>query len=131
MSTDARNIATSLDFHSLPNGKAAVVAPTVSTDVDVEMDDIPGVGDKLPLHEDIMQLSRLGEIGPIEKLFTDGKYKPDYRDEEGITPLHVRPSSRKTTRRLSYILTLLLVGSYQQPLRAVQIPYRRWFKRQC
>ncbi|MCJ1434935.1 palmitoyltransferase akr1 [Xylographa pallens] len=88
MSTDAKHVATSLDFHSLPNGKAAVEAPTVSTDVDVEMENIPGVGDKLPLHEDIMQLSRLGEIGPIQTLFTDGKYKPDYRDEEGITPLH-------------------------------------------
>lgn len=45
---------------------------------------------KLPLHEDIMQLSRLGEIGPIQKLFESGKIEPDFHDEEGITPLHVR-----------------------------------------
>ena len=51
--------------------------------------------DKLPLHEDIMQLARLGEIGPIQKLFEEGKYTIDYRDEEGITPLHVRFVGRK------------------------------------
>lgn len=45
--------------------------------------------DKLPLHEDIMQLARLGEVGPIQKLFEDGKYDVKYRDEQGITPLHV------------------------------------------
>ena len=45
--------------------------------------------DKTPLHEDIMQLARLGEIGPIQKLFEEGKYSIDFRDREGITPLHV------------------------------------------
>ncbi|KAL9577194.1 MAG: hypothetical protein Q9203_007553 [Teloschistes exilis] len=43
---------------------------------------------KLPLHEDIMQLARLGEIGPIQKLLDEGKFKADYRDAENITPLH-------------------------------------------
>lgn len=46
--------------------------------------------DKLPLLEDVMQLARLGEIGPIQKLFDDGKYDANFKDEEGITPLHVR-----------------------------------------
>ena len=45
--------------------------------------------DKLPLHEDIMQLARLGEIGPVQKLFKEGKYTAKYKDGEGITPLHV------------------------------------------
>lgn len=45
--------------------------------------------DKLPLHEDIMQLARLGEIGPVQKLFEDGKYSAKYEDHQGITPLHV------------------------------------------
>lgn len=44
---------------------------------------------KLPLHEDIMQLARLGEIGPIQKLLDEGKFKADYRDAENTTPLHV------------------------------------------
>lgn len=45
---------------------------------------------KLPLHEDIMQLARLGELGPIQKLLDEGKYTADYKDAENITPLHVR-----------------------------------------
>lgn len=44
---------------------------------------------KLPLHEDIMQLARLGEIGPIQKLIDDGKFSANHKDREGITPLHV------------------------------------------
>ncbi|KAL8854950.1 MAG: hypothetical protein Q9221_000146 [Calogaya cf. arnoldii] len=43
---------------------------------------------KLPLHEDIMQLARLGELGPIQKLLDEGKYTADYSDAENITPLH-------------------------------------------
>ena len=45
--------------------------------------------EKLPLHEDIMQLARLGEVGPIQTLFDQGKYDARYKDHEGITPLHV------------------------------------------
>ncbi|MCJ1395950.1 palmitoyltransferase akr1 [Xylographa bjoerkii] len=88
MSTDMKHVATSLALHTTPDAKAVAVPPTVSTDADMEMDNMPGAEDKLPLHEDIMQLSRLGEIGPIQTLFSEGKYNPDYRDEEGITPLH-------------------------------------------
>lgn len=44
--------------------------------------------DKLPLHEDIMQLARLGEIEPVKQLFEDGKFDAQYQDREGITPLH-------------------------------------------
>ena len=49
----------------------------------------PKAETKLPLHEDIMQLARLGEIGPIQKLFDEGKFDATYKDDEGITPLHV------------------------------------------
>lgn len=45
---------------------------------------------KLPLHEDIMQLARLGDIGPIQKLFEEGKFNATHTDAENITPLHVR-----------------------------------------
>lgn len=44
---------------------------------------------KLPLHEDIMQLAMLGEIGPIQKLIDEGRYTANHKDKEGITPLHV------------------------------------------
>lgn len=54
---------------------------------------------KLPLHEDIMQLARLGEIGPIQKLLDEGKFKADYRDAENITPLHVRLGEDQTLFR--------------------------------
>lgn len=37
-----------------------------------------------------MQLARLGEIGAIQKLFDSGKSDVTYRDEQGLTPLHVR-----------------------------------------
>ena len=40
-----------------------------------------------------MQLARLGEIGPIQALFDEGKIDKDFHDEEGITPLHVRSSA--------------------------------------
>lgn len=43
----------------------------------------------LPIEEDIMQLARLGEIGAIQKLFDSGKFDETYKDEQGITPLHV------------------------------------------
>ena len=45
---------------------------------------------KLPLHDDIMQLVTQGELGPVQRLFEDGKIRADYHDETGTTPLHVR-----------------------------------------
>jgi hypothetical protein len=44
----------------------------------------------LPVEEDIMQLARLGEIAAIQKLFDSGKADATFKDEQGITPLHVR-----------------------------------------
>ena len=49
--------------------------------------------EKQPLLEDIMQLARLGEIGPIRTLFEQGKYDATFKDHEGITPLHVSTMS--------------------------------------
>ena len=37
-----------------------------------------------------MQLARLGEIAAIQKLFDSGKFDATFKDEQGITPLHVR-----------------------------------------
>lgn len=44
---------------------------------------------QLPVESDIMQLARLGEIGAMQKLFDTKKFNAKYKDEEGITPLHV------------------------------------------
>lgn len=74
------------------NGKSGVASPKVTQDKDMELEDIDGFSAeiKLPLHEDIMQLARLGEIGPIQKLFEEGKYNATHKDGQDITPLHVR-----------------------------------------
>lgn len=47
-----------------------------------------GVKGSIPLGEDIMQLARIGEVGPMQKLFETKKLSAKYTDEEGITPLH-------------------------------------------
>lgn len=66
---------------------------------DHELDDMADKKASLPIEEDIMQLARLGEIGAIQKLFESGKFDATYKDEQGITPLHVRhtpPSCKQT-----------------------------------
>ena len=55
-----------------------------------ELEDMADKKTNLSLEDDIMQLARLGEISAIQKLFDDGKYDATYKDEQGITPLHVR-----------------------------------------
>lgn len=47
---------------------------------------------KEPAQPDIMQMARIGDIAGMEKLFESGEYDATYADEEGITPLHVRPT---------------------------------------
>lgn len=42
-----------------------------------------------PLEGDIMQCARLGENGLIQKMFDSGRFNAQYKDTEGITPLHV------------------------------------------
>jgi palmitoyltransferase ZDHHC13/17 len=74
---------------AVPNGKASAAPPKL-TDEGVELKAIQNESrPKLPIEEDLMQLARLGEIGAIQKLFEKGKYSATYRDEEGITALHV------------------------------------------
>ena len=73
-------------FPSVANGKASVVPPKVSSAESISRGHLE---DKLPLHEDIMQLARLGEVGAIQKLIEDGKFSAGYTDDEGISPLHV------------------------------------------
>lgn len=74
----------------LPNGKASVAPPKLSAGRNVELNNLPRSEQKLPLEEDVMQLARLGEIGPIQRLFEDGRFDAKFSDGEGITPLHVR-----------------------------------------
>ena len=72
------------------NGKAGAAPPKITAENNVELDSMDAPENKLPLHEDIMQLARLGEIGPVQKLLEEKRVDANYRDQEGITPLHVR-----------------------------------------
>lgn len=73
----------------MPKVKAGAASPKMAEEEEVEHAGTAAEEKKLPLHEDIMQLARLGEIGPIKTLFDEGKYDAKYKDEENITPLHV------------------------------------------
>jgi hypothetical protein len=73
----------------MPNGKASVVAPKLSDDSHVELEEIVHQGQDLSPENDIMQLARMGDVQGIEKLYDSGKYDALYCDAEGITPLHV------------------------------------------
>jgi hypothetical protein len=83
---------------SMPAGKGTTTPPKVTQqDVSVELknmrpDRSPPKG-SIPLGEDIMQIARIGEIGPMQRLFDEKKFTANYQDEEGITPLHVSANS--------------------------------------
>lgn len=94
----------------MPPGKAGAASPKVTEDHNADSEETRVEEKKLPLHEDIMQLARLGEIGPIKTLFDEGKYHPKYKDEEDITPLHVGFS--KTTSIYATWLIFTQVGGY-------------------
>ena len=74
----------------MPQTKADAASPKVTQDGEIELTETDSTEVKLPLHEDIMQLARLGEIGPIKTLLEEGKFSAKHKDGEGITPLHVR-----------------------------------------
>ena len=79
-----------LGLPTIPNGKASVAPPKLSAAQNVALNNLPPPEQKLPLEEDVMQLARIGEIGPIQKLFDAGRFDANFKDGEGITPLHVR-----------------------------------------
>lgn len=59
----------------------------------MEMGSLPADEHQNPVNpqDHIMQLARVGDIVGMEKLFESGESDATYTDEEGITPLHVRP----------------------------------------
>ena len=77
------------------NGHSSLQTPSKGMENDnVELNSIRGE-QTLPSPQcDLMQLARLGDIVAIQGLYDEGKFDPKYVDEEGITPLHVRCSSR-------------------------------------
>ena len=74
-------------LHGPTSLKSDVSPPRIASDGHLQ----PSEESKPPLLEDVMQLSRLGEIEPLRRLFEEGKIGADFKDHEGITPLHVGP----------------------------------------
>lgn len=79
---------------SAPSGKATAAPPKLTQQEDaVELKNMASGADSiktpLPIEQDIMQLARLGEVAAVQKLFESKQFDAKYRDEEGITPLHV------------------------------------------
>lgn len=73
--------------------KSAAAAPQLTSDM--EMGSVANANAAStpppPADEDMMHLARVGDIVGMEKLFEAGDCDATYTDDEGITPLHVRP----------------------------------------
>jgi|SRR5271155_527138 len=95
--------------NSLPT-PATTRSTEPSASEDVELVPVQNGDAKAPLRleEDIMQCARLGETGLIKKLFDAGRFDAKYKDDEGITPLHVRCGA--LIRYPAVQLTFLTVG---------------------
>lgn len=79
---------------------------------DHELENMTDKKPTLPVEEDLMQLARLGEIGAIQKLFDSGKYDATYKDEQGITPLHVRIIHQRAGKSKGVETDSLIVGRH-------------------
>lgn len=82
---------------------------------------VKAADDELPFEDDIMKLARYGEIGLIQKLFDSGKYDASYKDEQGLTPLHVCIS--KTVKGAFLTKLNLPVGCNQETLCFMSFPH--------
>lgn len=76
----------------------------------MELKKMQGAEEDVGFQEDIMQLARLGDVGGIQKLFDQGKFSPSYKDEEGITPLHVSRTLSIIDHRIDVLITWLVSG---------------------
>jgi palmitoyltransferase len=77
------------------SGKSRAIPPKVTREAaSVELkamnSERGAVKGSIPLGEDIMQIARIGEISAMQRLFDEKKFSVNHKDEEGITPLHVR-----------------------------------------
>ncbi|KAI1097295.1 ankyrin [Jackrogersella minutella] len=82
MSQNANSVGAPIQLSS----KGTAAAPKLNSQ-DMEMGNLP-TGDAPPSEPDIMQISRVGDIVAMEKLFESSDYDATYTDDEGITPLH-------------------------------------------
>ena len=77
-----------------------------------------GARGSIPLGEDIMQIARIGEVPAMQRIFDEKKLTARYKDEEGITPLHVRTCrfSKERERELCCSLSPGSVGQFADRL---------------
>ena len=67
-----------------PPSKSGTATPKLNNEL--ELGNLPSGDDG---QVDIMQMARVGDIAGMQKLFEAGEYDATYKDDEGITPLHV------------------------------------------
>ena len=74
-----------------PSSKSSAAAPMVNSGM--ELGNFAGQAPAPQVAEnDIMQIARIGDVPAMEKLFESGTFDATFIDDEGITPLHVRPA---------------------------------------
>ena len=71
------------------DGSMSTSSPEPVQNGPVELKKMEASDSSVPKEKDIMHLARSGDLGGMKELFDQGKFRPDYADEEGITPLHV------------------------------------------
>ena len=79
---------------SAPTGTGTTPSKVNHQDASMELKNMASgsesVKGAIPLGEDIMQVARIGEVSVMQRLFDTKKFNAGYKDDEGITPLHVR-----------------------------------------
>ena len=72
-----------------PNHAKPQTSPKRLSDA-VELSNVSSNGKKsAPDGADLMQYARAGNLGSMQELFESARFDATYKDEEGITPLHV------------------------------------------
>lgn len=97
MSAEPQNSSSSATAGVAPgHNRKSSTSPLKATQQDASVElkamkpDREGVRGSIPLGEDIMQIARIGEVPAMQRIFEEKKLTARYKDEEGITPLHVR-----------------------------------------
>jgi len=83
-------MSTSSSLPVPPPNKASSASPKANEDVELTKVQNGHANPHLPLEEDIMQCARIGALEHIQQMIQSAKCDANYKDEEDITPLHVR-----------------------------------------
>ena len=91
--------------------KGTVPQAQLANSQDVELKWIPSTPPTIDPEEDIMQLARIGNLAGVQRLFESGRFDATYKDEQAITPLHVRQHFSIRADVLNTMLTSIWAGS--------------------